>query len=156
MEREKKYIAYFCPFLASFDRQEQAASPCQHRLGLGSTPRHMHRKRRPIYRVAPLNASSTKKAAFFQLGALALKVAGAATEESEKKEQCEKQDSSKPNMHPISSDVSVLLPQNDPVRVSNIHSPLNQMREPQALEVICFTVLSLLLIYDSRKIAGLY
>ena len=122
----------------SFDRQEQAASPCQPRLGLGSTPRHMHRKRRPIYRVATLSASSTKKAAFFPPGASALKAAGAAPAESEKREECEKQDSSEPNMHPISSDVSVLLPQNDPVTVSNIHNPLlNQMREPQTLEVIC-------------------
>ncbi|KAM6936917.1 BEN domain-containing protein 7 [Xenentodon cancila] len=120
---------------ASFDRQDQAASACQPRIGLGSAPRRMHRKRRPIYRMAPLSASSTKKTAFFPLGVSVLKATSAAPAESKKGEECEKTDSSTPSVHPTSPDASMLLPQKDPVTVRNVHSPLlNQMRETQALE----------------------
>ncbi|XP_051808553.1 BEN domain-containing protein 7 isoform X2 [Acanthochromis polyacanthus] len=116
---------------ASLERQEQTASPCQPRLGPGPTPRRRPRKRRPIYKVAPVAVTSARRAALSPLKASPLQAAPA---ESGKREECEK-DSSTPNIHPISSDVSVLPPQTDPVTVNNTHSPLlNQLKEPQAVE----------------------
>ncbi|XP_051237839.1 BEN domain-containing protein 7 isoform X1 [Dicentrarchus labrax] len=118
---------------ASLERQEQAASPCQPRLGPGPAPRCRPRKRRPIYKVAPLTVSSNRRAALAPLEASPLIAAPA---ESEKREECEKeQDSSTPNTHPVSSGVSVLPPQSNPVTANNTHNPLlNQLRKPHLLE----------------------
>ncbi len=129
----------YCIFPATLERQEQAASPCQPRLGPGPAPRCRPRKRRPIYKVAALTVPSTRRAALAPLEASPLTVAPA---ESGKREECEKeQDSSTPNCHPVSSEVSVLPPQSNPVTVNNTHSPLlNQLREPQSLEVISMLV----------------
>ncbi|XP_038561328.1 BEN domain-containing protein 7 [Micropterus salmoides] len=114
---------------ASLERQEQAASPCQPRLGPGPAPRCRPRKRRPIYKVTPATVSNTRRAALTPMEASPLA-------ESRKREECEKgQDSSTPNTQRICSEVSVLPPQNNPVTVNNTHSPLlNQLREPQSLE----------------------
>uniref|UniRef100_A0A8D0CVK9 BEN domain containing 7 n=1 Tax=Sander lucioperca TaxID=283035 RepID=A0A8D0CVK9_SANLU len=49
--------------------QTQKASPCQPRLGPGPAPRCRPRKRRPIYKVAPLTVSSTRRAALAPLEA---------------------------------------------------------------------------------------
>uniref|UniRef100_A0A3Q3FV76 BEN domain containing 7 n=1 Tax=Kryptolebias marmoratus TaxID=37003 RepID=A0A3Q3FV76_KRYMA len=46
---------------ASFDRQEQAGSTCHPHLGPASTPRRMPPKRRPVYKVAPLSVSNTRR-----------------------------------------------------------------------------------------------
>ncbi|XP_076589576.1 BEN domain-containing protein 7 isoform X1 [Chaetodon auriga] len=118
---------------ASLERQEQAASPCQPRFVPGPAPRCRPRKRRPIYRVAPLAVSSSRRAALAPLKASPLIPAPA---ESGKREECEKeQDSSPPHSHPVSSGVSVLPPQNNSVTVNNTHKPLlSQLREPQLLE----------------------
>ncbi|XP_029289937.1 BEN domain-containing protein 7 isoform X3 [Cottoperca gobio] len=117
----------------SFEREEEAASPCKPRLGPGPAPRRRTRKRRPIYKVTPLTVSSTRRAAVAPLEASPPKAAPA---ESGKREDCEKaQGSSTPNSHSISCEVSVLPPQNNPVTVNNKHkSLLNQLREPQSLE----------------------
>ncbi|XP_047452769.1 BEN domain-containing protein 7 isoform X2 [Mugil cephalus] len=120
---------------ASLERQEQTTSPCQPRLGPGPTPRRRPRKRRPIYKAAPLTVFSTRKAALTPLQASQLKTASA---ESGTAKECEKQDASA-NIHPVASGVSVLPPQNDPVTANNTHNPAPrcyppQLREPQALE----------------------
>ncbi|XP_026167016.2 BEN domain-containing protein 7 [Mastacembelus armatus] len=115
---------------ASLERQEQAASPCQLRLGPGPAPRHRPRKKRPIYKVAQLAVSSSRRAALISVDTSRLLVAPA---ECTKREDSEK--SSTPKSHPLSSEVSVLPPQNNPVTVNNTHSPLlNQFREPQPSE----------------------
>ncbi|XP_030588261.1 BEN domain-containing protein 7 [Archocentrus centrarchus] len=116
---------------ASLERQERAASPSQPRLGPGPSSLHRPRKRRPIYKMTPLSVCSTRRAGFTPLDASLLK---AAPVESVKQGECEKQDSSTPNNHPTSSDVSVLPPQTNPVTVNNTPPLLNQLREPQALE----------------------
>ncbi|XP_010764754.1 BEN domain-containing protein 7 [Notothenia coriiceps] len=117
----------------SLERQEEAASPCQPRLVPGPAPRCRPRKRRPIYKVAPLTVSSTRRAALAPLEASPLI---AAPLESGKREECEKdQGSSTPNSHPTSSALSVLPPQNSPVIVNNRHNTLlNKLREPHLLE----------------------
>ncbi|XP_037622987.1 BEN domain-containing protein 7 [Sebastes umbrosus] len=119
---------------ASLERQEEAASPCQPRLGPGPAPRCRPRKRRPIYKVAPLTVSSARKAALGPLEASPPLLAAPA--ESGKREECEKErGSSTPNSHPVSSEVSVLPHQKNPVTVNSRHNPLlNQLREPQLLE----------------------
>ncbi|XP_030282411.1 BEN domain-containing protein 7 isoform X2 [Sparus aurata] len=118
---------------ASLERQELTASPCQPRLCPGPTPRCRPRKRRPIYKVAPLTVSVTKRASPGPPEASPLIAAPA---ESGKGKDCEKeQDLSTHNSHPGSSGVSVLPPQNKPATVNNTHSTLlNQLREPQSLE----------------------
>lgn len=135
-KRERWKYNVFLSLLASLDRQEQAVSPCQPRLSPGPTPRRRPRKRRPIYKAAPLTVSATRKAALIPLEASPLIAAPA---ESGKKEESEKkQESCSPSSHPVSSEGSVLPPQNNPVTVNNTHGPLqNQLREPQSLEVIC-------------------
>uniref|UniRef100_A0A3P8S2L2 BEN domain containing 7 n=1 Tax=Amphiprion percula TaxID=161767 RepID=A0A3P8S2L2_AMPPE len=72
---------------------------------LMQTQKGQPRKRRPIYKVAPVAVTSTRRAALSPLKASPLQAAPA---ESGKREECEK-DSSPPNIHPISSDVSVLF-----------------------------------------------
>lgn len=124
---------FFCLLIASLEKQERAASPSQPRLGAGPSPRHRPRKRRPIYRMAPLSVFSTRRAGLAPLDASLLK---AAPVESVKKRECEKQDSSTTNNHPISSDIPVPPPQTNPVTVNNTSPLLNQLRESQALEVI--------------------
>lgn len=125
--------------LASLERQEQAASPCQPRLGPGPAPRCRPRKRRPIYKVAPLTVSSTRRAA---LAPLEASPSIAAPAESGKSEECEKEHGlSTPNHHPVCSEVSVLSSQKNAVTVNNRHNPvLNQLRGPHSLEVICMLV----------------
>ncbi|XP_054475779.1 BEN domain-containing protein 7 [Anoplopoma fimbria] len=116
---------------ASLEKQGEAASSCQTRLGSGPAPRCRPRKRRPIYKVAPLNVSS--RAALGPLEALPLIAAPAesAKREEREKEQC----SSTPNSHSVSSGVSVLPPQKNPVTTNNRHNPLlNQLKEHQSLE----------------------
>ncbi|XP_042352790.1 BEN domain-containing protein 7 [Plectropomus leopardus] len=114
---------------ASLERQEQAASPCQPRLGPGPAPRCRPRKRRPIYK-APLTVSSNRKVALSPLEASPLIAAPA---ESGKRKECAKeQASTTPNSHPVCSEVSVLPPQNNTVSVNNRPNPLlSQLREPQ-------------------------
>ncbi|XP_062245669.1 BEN domain-containing protein 7 [Platichthys flesus] len=118
---------------ATLERQEQTASPCQPRLGPGPAPRRRPRKRRPIYKVAPLSVSSTRRAALSPLEASPLI---AALAESGKRQESENQrDESAANRHPVSSEVSVLPPRNNPVAFNNSQSPLlNQLREPQSSE----------------------
>ncbi|KAM7414407.1 hypothetical protein PAMA_019294 [Pampus argenteus] len=115
---------------ASLERQEHAASPCQPRFGPGPAPRRRPRNRRPIYKVAPLTVSSTRRSA---LSPVEKRIATPA--ESGKKD-CEKdQDSSTSNSHPISSEMSVQPPQNNSVTVNNTHnSLLNQLRKSQTIE----------------------
>ncbi|XP_078112171.1 BEN domain-containing protein 7 [Sander vitreus] len=118
---------------ASLERQEQATSPCQPRLGPGPAPRCRPRKRRPIYKVAPLTVSSTRRAA---LAPLEASPSIAAPAKSGKSEECEKEHGlSTPNSHPVCSEVSVLPSQKNPVTVNNRHNPvLNQLRGPHSLE----------------------
>lgn len=125
----------YCLFLASLERQELTASPCQPRLCPGPIPRCRPRKRRPIYKVAPLTVSSARRAS---PGPPETSPLIAAPAETGKGKDCEKeQDSSTHNCHPGSSGVSVLPPQNKPATVNSTHSTLlNQLREPQSLEVM--------------------
>ncbi|KAM7396583.1 hypothetical protein PAMP_019616 [Pampus punctatissimus] len=115
---------------ASLERQEHAASPCQPRFGPGPAPRRRPRNRRPIYKVAPLTVSSTRRSALSPVEKFI------ATPAESGKKDCEKdQDSSTSNSHPISSETSVQPPQNNSVTVNNTHnSLLNQLRKPQAIE----------------------
>ncbi|XP_053175907.1 BEN domain-containing protein 7 [Scomber japonicus] len=91
----------------SLERQEQTASPCQPRLGPGPAPRRRPRKRRTIYKVAPLTVSSTRRSGLSTVEASPLTVTPA---ESGKKEDDDK-DSNTTNSHPISSEVLVQPPQ---------------------------------------------
>nr|XP_046251379.1 BEN domain-containing protein 7 isoform X2 [Scatophagus argus] len=118
---------------ASLERREHAASPCQPRLGPSPTTHCRPRRRRPIYKVAPLTVASSRRAALAPLEESPLK---AAPEESRKREEYDKeQDSSAPNSDSVSSGVSVLPPHNNPVTVNSAHNPLlTQLREPQLLE----------------------
>ncbi|XP_069558147.1 BEN domain-containing protein 7 [Brachyistius frenatus] len=118
---------------ASLERPDQPSSPCQPRLGPSPSPRRRPRKRRPFYKGAPLTVSSTKRDAVSCLKASLLEPGPA---EFGKREECKKQqDSSTSSIHLISSDVSLLQPQNDLLMVNNTHiSLLNQLREHQALE----------------------
>lgn len=129
----KKCVAVF--FLHAWKKEEQAASLCQPRLGPGPTPRCRPRRRRPIYKVAPLTISSTRRAALSPLEASPLI---AAHVESGQKKGCEKeQESFTPNSDPVTLGESVLLPENNPVTVNKTPSPhLNQVMEPQLQEVI--------------------
>uniref|UniRef100_UPI0037E8A55D BEN domain-containing protein 7 n=1 Tax=Semicossyphus pulcher TaxID=241346 RepID=UPI0037E8A55D len=115
---------------ASLEKQEQAVSPCQPRLGQGSAPRCRPGKRRPVYKVAPLTVSSTRRAAPAPLEASPYTAAPA---EAGEREGCEKeQNSSIPNSHPVCSEVSS---QNNPETVNNRHDLLlNPQREPPLLE----------------------
>ncbi|XP_018519651.1 BEN domain-containing protein 7 isoform X1 [Lates calcarifer] len=118
---------------ASLERQEQTGSPCQPRLGPGPTPRRRPRKRRPIYKVAPLTVSSTRRAALTPLEA-SPRIAAPA-EPGKREESQKERDSPTASSHPISSEVSVLPPPNNPAAVNNTHSPLlSQLREPQSSE----------------------
>ncbi|XP_067359104.1 BEN domain-containing protein 7 isoform X1 [Channa argus] len=118
---------------ASLERQEQAVLPCQPRLGSGPTPRRRPRKRRPIYKVAPIIVSTARRTTINSPEASPPVDAPA---ESGKREELEKkQDSCSPINHSISSEVSVLPPQTTPVSVNNTQSPLlNELRETQLLE----------------------
>nr|XP_020468431.1 BEN domain-containing protein 7 isoform X2 [Monopterus albus] len=117
---------------ASLGRQEQVVSPCQPRLGPGPDARHRPRKKRPFYKVVPLTGSGTRRAALVPPEASSLTAVPA---ESGKREELEKeQDSSTPS-HSISSDVSTLPRQNNPVTINNTHSPhLKRLKEPRSLE----------------------
>ncbi|XP_060933184.1 BEN domain-containing protein 7 [Limanda limanda] len=118
---------------ATLERQEQTASPCQPRLGPGPAPRRRPRKRRPVYKVAPLSVSGTRRAALNPLEASPLIAAPA---ESGKRQESEnQQDASAANRHPVSPEVSVLPPHSNPVAFNNSQSPLlNQLREPRSSE----------------------
>ncbi|KAK2842156.1 hypothetical protein Q5P01_012356 [Channa striata] len=117
---------------ASLERQEQAGLPCQPRLGPGPTPHRRPRKRRPVYKVAPLIVSTARRAT--PKSPEVSSPAAVPTESGKREESEKKKDSCSPINHPISSEVSV-PPQNTPVSVNNTHSPLlNQLREPQSLE----------------------
>ncbi|XP_074534098.1 BEN domain-containing protein 7 [Halichoeres trimaculatus] len=112
----------------SLERHEQAASLCQPRLGQGPPPRCRPRKRRPIYKVASLTASSTRRAA-----PLEASLYRAALSEAGKREGCEKAETSPTTNAPsVCHEVSVLP---SPLPANNTHSPnLNPAREPQVLE----------------------
>lgn len=84
--------------------------------------------------MTPLSVCSARRAGLTPLDASLL---NAAPVESVKRGECEKQDSSACNNQPISSDVAILPPQTNPVTVNSTSPLLNQLREPQALEVIC-------------------
>ncbi|XP_044212808.1 BEN domain-containing protein 7 [Thunnus albacares] len=118
---------------ASLERQEQAASPCQPRLGPGPAPRRRPRKRRPIYKVAPLTVSVARRSAVSAVEASPLIATPA---ESGKRDDCDKdQHSSTPNSHPVSSEVLVQPPQNNSETVNKTHNSfLNQPREPHDIE----------------------
>nr|XP_020513431.1 BEN domain-containing protein 7 [Labrus bergylta] len=119
----------------SLERQEQAASPCQPpRIGQGPTPRCRPRKRRPIYKVAPLTVPSARRAT--PPAPLEASTYMAVPVDAREEEGCEKeQNSSTANSHPVCSEVSVLPCQNNPVTVDNAHNArLNLTKEPQLLE----------------------
>lgn len=119
--------------LACLEKEEQAASPCQPRLGPGPAPHCRPRRRRPIYKVAPLTVSSTRRAALAPLEAPPLIAAPA---ESGQREECEKKHGSCiPSSDPVSSGMCV-PPQNNPLTINNTpNTHLNQLREPPLLEV---------------------
>ncbi|XP_029378286.1 BEN domain-containing protein 7 [Echeneis naucrates] len=100
---------------ASLERQEQTVSPCQPRLSPGPAPRRRPRKRRPIYKVAPLTVSSARRAALTPPEASPLIVAPAESEETEESEK--EQHSSTASTHPNSSEITMLPPQNNPSEV---------------------------------------
>ncbi|XP_068459592.1 BEN domain-containing protein 7 isoform X1 [Clinocottus analis] len=116
---------------ASLERE--AASSCQPRLVPVPTSHRRPRKRRPIYKVAPVNVSSAG-AALGPLAASPLIVVAPA--ESGKREKCEKeQGSSTTNSHSVSTEVTLLPPQNNPVTINNRHNPLlSQQKEHQSIE----------------------
>ncbi|KAM9753753.1 BEN domain-containing protein 7 [Menidia menidia] len=117
---------------ASFERQEQVASSCQPRLGPTSASRFMPRKRRPMYKMAPLSVFNNRRSTLSSLGASGPKAAPA---ESVKSAECEKLDSSTPDMHPVSCDVSMLPSQKYPATACDTQNPfLNKLWEPQVLE----------------------
>uniref|UniRef100_A0A665UC77 Si:ch211-220f12.4 n=1 Tax=Echeneis naucrates TaxID=173247 RepID=A0A665UC77_ECHNA len=99
----------------NFHRQEQTVSPCQPRLSPGPAPRRRPRKRRPIYKVAPLTVSSARRAALTPPEASPLIVAPAESEETEESEK--EQHSSTASTHPNSSEITMLPPQNNPSEV---------------------------------------
>lgn len=139
-ERDSENGICYCLFLASLERQEQTASSCQPRLGSGPAPCRRPRKRRPIYKVAPLSVSSIRRSGLSTVGESPLIVTPA---ESGKREDDDKdQNSNIPNSHPLSSEVLLQPPHKNSVTVNNTHSSLqfsNQRREPHATEeqVIC-------------------
>ncbi|CAJ1056902.1 BEN domain-containing protein 7 [Xyrichtys novacula] len=113
----------------SLERHEHAASPCQPRLGQGPPPRCRPRKRRPIYKVAPLAVSATRRAATAPLEASLYRIAPLADEERDGRV---KEESLVTPNHPIRREVAVLP---SPLPVNNKHGPLlNPVREPQLLE----------------------
>ncbi|XP_071755940.1 BEN domain-containing protein 7 [Centroberyx gerrardi] len=96
----------------SLEKQEQAAPPCPPRLGPGPTPRRRPRKRRPIYKVTPLTASSRRA-----VGS-PLAPSAAPTESGKREEHKKEKDSSAPNSaQPNTSEVSALPAQNNPAEV---------------------------------------
>uniref|UniRef100_A0A3B5QK23 BEN domain containing 7 n=1 Tax=Xiphophorus maculatus TaxID=8083 RepID=A0A3B5QK23_XIPMA len=78
--------------------REHAKSSCQPHISLSSSPLRTYQKRRPIYKVAPLNLCGTGTTAIFSPGGSTLKTS---PPEAAKKKECEKLDSSM-----ISCDVS--------------------------------------------------
>ncbi|KAM3609389.1 uncharacterized protein V6R79_013958 [Siganus canaliculatus] len=114
---------------ASFERQELAASSCQLRLGPGPATHHRARRRRPIYRVAPLTVCSSGKDT---LKPLVVSPLTAAPAESRKSKECEKeQDSSNP---PVPG-ICVPPTHNNPKTVNNKDSlHLHQLKESQLSE----------------------
>ncbi|XP_037538753.1 BEN domain-containing protein 7 [Nematolebias whitei] len=107
---------------ASFDRHEQG-SPCHSHRGPASAPQHMPPKRRPVYKVAPLSVSTTRRV-ITPLGASAPKDGPIEFGRREDREKLEV------NMHSVPCKVSVL-----PHQVSNTHDPpLNQPREHHGSE----------------------
>uniref|UniRef100_A0A4W6DP68 BEN domain containing 7 n=1 Tax=Lates calcarifer TaxID=8187 RepID=A0A4W6DP68_LATCA len=97
-------------------RQEQTGSPCQPRLGPGPTPRRRPRKRRPIYKVAPLTVSSTRRAALTPLEA-SPRIAAPA-EPGKREESQKERDSPTASSHPISSESEVRLAEDYDVFIS--------------------------------------
>ncbi|XP_056272927.1 BEN domain-containing protein 7 [Pseudoliparis swirei] len=118
---------------ASLERQGEAVASCQPCLCPVPAAHRRPRKRRPTSKVAPVDVSSTRGAA---LGPLAASPLIDAPAESGKREECEKeQGSSPPNSHSVSSEVSLLPPQKNPVTIDNRHHPLlNQLKEHQSIE----------------------
>lgn len=122
--------------LASLERQEQAVSPCQPRLSPGPAPRRRPRKRRPIYKAAPLTVSAARRAALIPLEASPLIALHAQTKKGDESEK--KQEPCSHSRHPIASEGSVVTPQNNPETGNSTDSPvLSQLREAQLSEVIC-------------------
>ncbi|KAM4618281.1 BEN domain-containing protein 7 [Polymixia lowei] len=116
---------------ASPEKQEQGAPPCQPRLGPGCDPRHRPRKRRPIYKIAPLTASS-RRATVSPLAPPS--PLAAAPRESGRTEGHERKTDS-PSSTPISAEASALPAHNNAVPVNETHHPLfGQPRGPQFLE----------------------
>lgn len=114
-------------------KEEQAASLCQLRP-LGPDPRCRHRRRRLIYKVAPLTVSSTRRLALAVPEATALTaVAG----ESAEKGGCGKeQESAAPSGDRVSCRVSVPPLHSNPVPDNNIsHLNYTPQMEPQAQKV---------------------
>uniref|UniRef100_M3ZR61 BEN domain containing 7 n=2 Tax=Xiphophorus maculatus TaxID=8083 RepID=M3ZR61_XIPMA len=111
----------------TFERREHAKSSCQPHISLSSSPLRTYQKRRPIYKVAPLNLCGTGTTAIFSPGGSTLKTS---PPEAAKKKECEKLDSSM-----ISCDVSEPPCRNDQIADSGTHSPLlNALGGHQALE----------------------
>lgn len=132
-ERERESRKSNVPVVFSGIKEEQAASLCQLRPP-GPAPRCRHRRRRLIYKVAPLTVSSTRRAALTPLEASPL----IATAAESVQEECEKeQESAAPSSDQVSSGLSVLPPESNPVPVNNTANPhLNPLMEPQLLEVM--------------------
>ncbi|KAL6106895.1 bend7 [Pungitius sinensis] len=114
---------------ASLERHGGAASSGQPRLGPGPSPRCRPRKRRPIYKVAPLNVTRPRRAA---LGPLQASPLAAVHAESGKGEGYETEQGS--SSLSVSPEVSVLPPQEDPVAINNIHNSLLKPLKEQSLE----------------------
>lgn len=113
--------------------EEQAASQCQRRP-LGPDPRCRHRRRRSIYKVAPLTVSSARRLALAVPEASALT---AGDGESGQEGGCEKeQESAAPSGDRVSCTVSVPPPHSNPAPDSNTsHLNSTQQMEPQVQEV---------------------
>ncbi|KAM8891884.1 BEN domain-containing protein 7 isoform 2-T2 [Spinachia spinachia] len=113
----------------ALERPGGAASSGQPRLGAGPSPRCRSRKRRPFYKAAPLNVSRPRRGAFGPLQAPPLTALHA---EFVKGEEHEKEQGS--SSLPVSPEVSVLPPQEDPVAINNIHNPLLKQLKEQSFE----------------------
>lgn len=109
-------------------KEEQAASLCQLRP-LGPDPRCRHRRRRLIYKVAPLTVSSTRRPALAVPEASALT---AAAGESGQRGECERErESAAPSGDQVSCRVSVPLPHSNPAP-DNSTSQLNSTPQMEA------------------------
>ncbi|XP_056138484.1 BEN domain-containing protein 7 [Lampris incognitus] len=115
---------------ASLEKQEQPVQSGQPRLVSGSTPRRRPRKRRTIYKTAPLSASSRRAS----VAPLAPSLLIAAPLECKRKEDEEKE-SDFSTVDSVASEVSTLPAQNNPAAATDTHRPpLSHVKGPPSLE----------------------